>query len=273
MIRIIGLFITMMVLMTGLGWALAGVAGMTVALVIALCINMVSYWYSDAIVLRMYKAVPTSDEELSRMAAKLAGEAKVPCPRLYIVPSDVPNAFATGRDPGHSVIAFTKGLLGLEKHEIEAVMAHEMAHIKNRDTLGSMAAATMAGAVSYIAQIGYWSVFMEDRKGEGNLMGLLLIIVFAPVAALMVRFAISRLTEYRADFTAVLLVKNTRALSSALMKIDEIAKNSPMRGPAATSHMWIINPFHVDWFTSLFSTHPTIESRINRLETMGRTGY
>jgi heat shock protein HtpX len=272
-IRILSLFSLLAAVIIAAGWLAAGFWGMTAALLIVIAISMASYWYSDSIVLRMYGAVPANDNELDEIAEKLASQACIPKPRVFIIPADVPNAFATGRDYEHSVIALTKGLLAFEKYEIEAVMAHEMGHIKHRDTLGAAVAAAMAAAVAYVAQIGYWSLFMEDRKSEGGFIGLVLIIIFAPVAALIIRFAISRLTEYRADYVAAMLTRNPRALSGALMKINEIAMQAPVRGPAATSNIWIVNPFHVDWFTALFSTHPPVEMRIKRLESMNSIGY
>jgi heat shock protein HtpX len=190
-------------------------------------------------------------------------------PSLYIVPTkpDIMNAFATGRNPSHSAIAVTRGLLALNDDEIEAVVAHEISHIRNRDTLVSTIAAVLAGAVSYLAQIGYWSLFARsDSREQANVIGLFLIIFFAPIAAMIVRLAISRSREYGADYMGVVLTKKPKSLISALTKISDVAREHTLRGSSATSHMWIVNPFHKDWFTGLFSTHPPVKERIKRLE-------
>jgi len=252
------------------GIIIGGVWGMTFALMIAIAINFFSYWYSDRIILKMYGASPTDDKDLNDIVAELAHEAKMPKPGVYIMPNEAPNAFATGRDPRHSVIAVTEGLMELDKEEIGGVLAHEFAHIKNRDVLVSTMAATIGGAIAFLAQIGYWSMFFGgNRRDQGNMLGLLLIIIFAPVAAILVRMAISRKEEYRADRTGALFTKNPRGLSSALRKISRFAREQPMRtGSTATSHMWIVSPFKGDWFSGLFSTHPPIQKRIQRLEEM-----
>ena len=252
------------------GLLVGGLWGMAFALGLAVIINVFSYWYSDRIVLKMYGARPTDNSDLNEMVARLAHEAKLPKPGVYIVPNETPNAFATGRNPRRSVIAVTEGLLRLEREEIEGVLAHEMAHIRNRDVLVATMAATIAGAIAFLAQIGYWSLFMGgDRRDQGSMLGLLLVIIFAPVAALLIRMAISRREEYRADNLGALLTKNPRGLASALRKISHYARQQPMRsGSTASSHMWIVNPFRGDWFTGLFSTHPPIQKRIEMLEEM-----
>ncbi len=258
---------TLAAILLVIGWLIAGVIGMTIALFIAIAINIISYWYSDKFVLKMYRAKPLHNEHIQSMVEKLAHEAKIPKPKLYSIPSDVPNAFATGRNPEHSAIAVTQGLLHLDKEEIEGVLSHEIGHIKNRDILVQTLAATIAGAIAYVAQIGYWSMFMgRGRRDEGNVLMLILMVIFAPLAALLIRMAISRSREYKADRTGALLTKNPRGLSSALRRISQIARHHPIKGSSATSHMWIVNPFHKDWFTGLFSTHPPIEKRIERLE-------
>lgn len=273
MIRVVALlgFLTAILLL--IGFAVGGFWGMTIALVFAVLFNFFTYWYSDRIVIRMYKAKPTGDKKLNDMVKRLSIEANIPKPKVYMVPSDVPNAFATGRNQENAVVAVTEGLLNLDDDEIEGVLAHEIAHIRNNDMLISALAATIAGAISYIAQIGYWSMFLgSGRRGEGSFIGLLLIIIFAPLAAILVKLAISRTEEYKADFTGATLTKKPGALASALKKISDIARGNPMRGSVATSHMWIVNPFKSDWFTSLFSTHPPIARRIKRLEDMEHEG-
>ncbi len=269
MIHTIGLFGALTAVFLAAGWLMGGLLGMGAFLCIAAAINFVSYWYSDRMVLRLYRARPSGDEKLARIAKELAHNAKIPEPKVYIVPSAAPNAFATGRDPEHAAVAVTEGLLEFPEDEIRAVMAHEIGHIRNRDILVSTLAATIGGAVSYMAQIGYWSLFTGGgRRGEGGLIGLLLVIIFAPMAALLVRMAINRGREYRADFFGAVVTKDPKALASALRRISEVTVRGPIRGVSATSHMWIVNPFKQDWFTGLFSTHPPLQKRIERLETM-----
>ena len=182
----------------------------------------------------------------------------------------VKNGFAKGRNPKHAAVAVTRGILDLDKKELEGVLAHEISHIKNRDTMISTIAATIAGAISFLAQIGYYSMFFGsgERKGEGNILGLIVILIFAPLAAAIVRLAISRGREYKADLTGALITKEPHHLASALRKIHEVAKDYPIKGSAATSHLWFVNPFKGDWFIQMFSTHPPVEKRIARLEEM-----
>ncbi len=260
----------MTAILLAIGWFFGGIWGMGLGLALAFIINFVSYWYSDKIVLNMYKAELCDDRELNAIVAKLAQEAKIPKPALYIVPTDVPNAFATGRSPKHAALAVTKGLLNLNKEEIEGVLSHEIGHIKNRDILISTMAAMIAGAISYFAQIGYF-VFLGGGEGReaSSSIGLILILIFAPIAALLIRLSISRTREYKADYTGAILTKKPEYLASALKKINDMVKHSPMRGgSAATSHLWIVNPFKDNWFTGMFSTHPPLERRIKRLVEM-----
>jgi heat shock protein HtpX len=258
---------TLTVILLAVGWLIGGIVGMGVALALAIVINFVSFWYSDKLVLKLYKAQPLDNDKIKKKVNHLAKEAKIPTPRLYLVKSRIMNAFAVGRSHKQSAIAVTEGLLELEDDELEGVLAHEVAHIKNRDTLIGVMAATIAGAISFLAQIGYISLFFGgDDRGEGSLFGLILIIVFAPIAALLVRLAISRKREYGADWTGSCLTKKPEALASALRKISQRTRSYPIRGNSATSHLWIVNPFKPDWFTTLFSTHPPVEKRIERLE-------
>jgi len=253
----------------GIGYLLGGIFGMGIALILAVVINFISFWYSDRIVLRLYRAKPSQNKKLNEMVAKLSQEAKIPTPRVFVVPSNTPNAFATGRNPKHAALAVTEGLAGLTDEEMEGVLSHEIGHITNRDILVSTVAATLAGAISYIAQIGYFSLYGRDERGAGNIIGLILIVIFAPLAALMIRMAISRSREYRADRYGAVLTKNPKGLASALRKISAIAQQHPMEGGSnATSHLWIVNPFRGNAFTNMFSTHPPMEQRIRRLMAM-----
>ncbi len=264
------LFLSLVMILVGAGWLIGGIWGGLIGLALAAGINLWAYWYSDRIVLRIYKAEPTNDYKLTGMAKKLAKEAGIPAPRIYMVKASsmVPNAFATGRNPENASICLTGGMLSLDDDEIEAVMAHEMAHIKNRDTLVQMMAATIAGAVSYLAQIGYWSLFVyDDSGGRGNILSVILVVIFAPIAAILLKLAISRNREFGADYTGAHLSRKPRALASALKKIDQLSRERPMtiKGGSATSHLWIVNPLKPDWFNGLFSTHPDTEERIKRL--------
>lgn len=269
MLRTIMLLGTLTGILLVIGMVLGGIFGVAFALVLAVVINFASYWYSDKIVLKIYKAKPLKDERINAMLRNLARQAEIPKPELYVIPTNRPNAFACGRSPNHSAVALTKGLLEFETEEIEGVIAHEIAHIKNRDVLVSTLAAIIAGAISFLAQIGYWSLFFGGgRKSEGSLIGLVLIIIFAPLAALLVRLAISRAREFKADYTGAIISKNPHGLASALKKISKISREHPLHGNSATSHMWIVNPFRQDWFSNLFSTHPSLAKRLEMLESM-----
>jgi len=252
-------------ILLAIGFFFAGIGGMTIALVFALFMNFIMYWYSDKIVLGMYRAKPTDNKKLHSILERLAKEANTPKPKLYILPQKVPNAFATGRSPKHSAIAVTEGLLdNLEDDEIEGVLSHELAHIKNRDTLVSTLAATIGGAISFLAQMAWWSTFSRDRKG-GNAF-LFPLIIFAPFAAMLVQLAISRGREFHADYTGAYISKKPLALASALEKISDIADRYPIQGNSATSHLWIVNPFRGNSFVKLFSTHPSVTERVKRLK-------
>ncbi len=261
------LMATLTAILLAVGLVLGGLAGMTVAFGLALLINGVSYWFSDTIVLKMYRAQPLKGEHLTQLVKRLCQDAKLPAPRLYLIKEKAPNAFATGRSPRHSAIAVTEGLLELEEEEIAGVLAHEIGHIANRDMLVSTMAATVAGAVAYAAQFGYYMSGSRDRQ---SIVPLILIVIFAPLAALLIRLAISRSREYGADRYGALLTRNPKGLATALKKISLVASHHPIRGPSATSHLWIANPFREDWFSGIFSTHPPISRRVQILEEMAK---
>jgi heat shock protein HtpX len=271
--RVVVLFSILTALLLGIGFILGGFFGVAIAFVLAMVINLGSYWFSSGIVIRTFKAKPLENKELEEMAERLAVSAKIPVPRLYVVPRDIPNAFATGRTQDKAVICITEGLLKLDKEEIEGVIAHEMGHIRHHDILIGAIAATIGGAISFIAQIGYFSlIFGDHREKEGSIIGLLLVVIFAPIAALIIRMAISRAMEYKADYRAALITQKPRKLASALTKINDLARHNPMRGSTATSHLFIVNPFKRDWFSNLFSTHPPIARRVKRLRDMEHEG-
>jgi heat shock protein HtpX len=268
------------------GRLLGGMNGMLIAFGIALVMNVGAYWFSDKIVLSMYRAQPITPEqapELYRMVERLAGRANLPMPALYVIPDPTPNAFATGRDPKHSAVAVNEGLLHiLDQPEVEGVVAHELAHIKNRDTLISTVAATIAGAVTMLANMAQWAAIFggfgrsDDDEGGMNPLGLLVMAIVAPIAAMILQLAISRSREYLADRVGGEICGRPLALASALRKLEQAAEIRPMHANPATSHMFIVNPLRGQAFASLFSTHPATAERVARLEAqaaqMGSSG-
>jgi heat shock protein HtpX len=262
--------------MIAVGGILGGESGMVIAFVFALIMNGVSYWFSDKIVLRMYGAQEISQEQapqLYRIVQELAAQAQMPMPKLYIIPQDAPNAFATGRSPEHAAVAATQGILRLlNEAELRAVLAHELSHVKNRDVLVSTVAAVLAGAISMIANIAQWGMIFggrsSDERGGGNLFVMLAMIIVAPIAALIIQMAISRRREYGADETGAYLSRDPLALASALRKLQRGAEAIPMDANPATAHLFIINPLSGGALMKLFSTHPPLEDRIRRLQEM-----
>lgn len=262
---------TLMAFLTALflaiGYYFGGTGGMLFGLAFAGIMNFLAYWYSDRFVLWIYKAKPLDTKKhrnIERMTERLAEKAGVPKPRLYYLDTETPNAFATGRSPSKGVVAVTKGLVEkLDDDEIEGVIAHEIAHIKNRDTLTQAMAATMAGAITWIGHL----FFFGDRENR-NIFSYLLLFIVAPLAAMLIQMAISRSREYAADRTGG-AISNPLSLAAALGKISKAAEEKPMRGGnEATAHMFIINPFSAGGVASLFSTHPPVELRIKRLKEM-----
>jgi heat shock protein HtpX len=251
----------------GIGYLFAGMLGALIALVMATLMNFFAYWYSDKIVLTMYGARPCDDEEISEIVEKLAKNTGIPKPKVYVCDLPVPNAFATGRGPSHAAVCVTRGLLELlNKDEIEGVISHEIAHIKNRDVLISTLAATIGGAISYLAQLGWFALYGEEERPIYFLPLLLL----APLAAMIIQLAVSRAREYLADYTGAMLCKKPLALANALRKIAGIAEANPLEVNPGTSHLFIVNPLSGDSFAHLFSTHPPIEERIRRLEELAK---
>lgn len=252
-----------------------GQQGMVMAFVIAAILNFVSYWFSDRIVLAMYRAKPIAREqspELYDLVQDLASRANVPMPKLYIIPTESPNAFATGRDPQHAAVAVTQGILRLlNMEELRGVLAHELSHVLNRDILISSIAATLAGAILMVARMIQFGFLFggyggrEDDRG-GNPIGLLVMAILAPLAAMLIQMAISRSREYQADESGAKLIGDPRALASALQKIDAASKRIPMRNAnPAGEHLFIIKPFTGASFMQLFSTHPPTAKRVERL--------
>ncbi|MGC8660532.1 MAG: zinc metalloprotease HtpX [Desulfomonilaceae bacterium] len=259
-----------------LGGYLGGKNGATIALVIAVAMNFGSYWFSDKIVLAMYHAQEITESEapdLYRLIRDLTRNAGLPMPKVYIIPDDSPNAFATGRDPDHAAVAVTEGILRLlNRDELAGVIGHELGHVKNRDILIQTIAATIGTAITYLAQFGFFFGGRSDEdRGGGSLAGSLLMMLLAPLAAGIIQMAISRSREYIADETGAQICGHPLWLASALGKLQRGAEAIPMNAEQATAHMFIVNPFFGGGLSNLFSTHPPIEDRIDRLEKMA--GY
>ncbi len=258
------------------GGAIGGEGGMLFALMFAAVMNFVSYWWSDKIVLKMYGArelTPNEHPALFQMTQELVGRAGLPMPKLYIIPGDQPNAFATGRNPEYSAVAVTEGITRLlSKDELRGVIAHELAHIKNRDILVGTVAATFAGAITYLANMAQWAMIFggrssDDDEGSNPLAAIIMMIV-APIAALLVQMAISRSREFLADETGAQMSGNPLSLANALRRLHVGVERIPMHATPATAHMFIVNPLSGGAFMKLFSTHPPMEERIARLEAM-----
>jgi len=270
----------LMALMTALvvviGRMLGGNGGMVIAFLFAVAMNFGSYWFSDKIVLRMYRAqevTPAQAPQLYGMVEELAGRAGLPMPRVYMIPGDQPNAFATGRNPEHAAVAVTEGIMKtLSADELRGVIGHELAHVKHRDILIGTIAATMAGAISMIASIAQWAMIFGGGRGsdhEGsNPLGAIMMIILAPIAALLIQMAISRSREFLADEGGAQIAGNPLSLAGALRKLDQRAKQIPMHASPSTAHMFIVNPLKSGGIAKLFSTHPPMEERIARLEAM-----
>jgi heat shock protein HtpX len=267
------------VLMVFMGSAMGGKSGMVFAFVMALGMNFFSYWFSDKIVLKMYGAREVSAAEAPEfhaMVARLAQRAALPMPKVYIIPSDSPNAFATGRNPQHAAVAATEGIMRiLTPEELEGVMAHELAHVQNRDILVGTIAATFAGAISMIGNMLQWGAMMgagrgdDEEGGAGSLVGSLAMAIIAPMAAMLIQMAVSRSREYLADETGARICGQPLALAGALRKLHNASRMIPMQeARPATAHMFIVNPLTGGGLMSLFSTHPPMDERIARLEAM-----
>ncbi len=281
-IRTLGLFTLMTGLFLGIGYFLGGMfvgswqIGLAIFLVIAVVMNLVTYFYSDKMVLWSYRAKIVEPNEAPRLHAivdKLALKADMPKPRVAIVPSMTPNAFATGRNPEHAVVAATEGILrALNDDELEGVMAHEFAHIKNRDILIMSIAATIAGAITLIARSAFWGMLFgggDDESGPGGIVVVILLMVLAPIAAFLVQMSISRAREYVADRTGAQICGKPWALANALEKLEHYNARMPMQNAnPAQAHMMIANPLKSGGFSGLFTTHPPMAERVRRLREM-----
>ena len=267
-------------LLLGLGWAFGGTTGIIIAFAFSLAMNLWTYWFSDKLALRMAGAHQVSEQDepqLHRTVQEVADMARLPKPKVYLIQNDSPNAFATGRNPKHSAVAVTTGIMRiLDREELKAVLSHEMGHVRNRDILVSTIVATVAGAVMFLASIARWGLFFgfgrRDNNGGGAiaLVLWLVIIILAPIAALLIRMAISRAREYGADEAGAEISGRPMALASALRKLQMGATMRPMQVNESTAHLFIVNPLRSDFVGNLFSTHPPVEDRIARLEKMAQ---
>jgi heat shock protein HtpX len=274
-IKTLALLTGLTVLVMMLGNLLGGRSGMYIAFILAAAMNFFSYWYSDKIVLAMYGAqevTPAQAPELHRTVDELAREARIPHPRVYLIPDESPNAFATGRNPEHAAVAVTQGIMRiLTPTELKGVLAHELGHVRNRDILISTIAATMAGAIMILASMARWAAIFgagrDDDEG-GGIIGIIVMSIVAPIAAFLIQMAISRSREYLADETGAHLAHNPESLARALEKLEQASQQTPLNASPATAHMFIVNPLTGGGVINLFSTHPPIEERVRRLRAM-----
>ncbi len=265
----------MMVLFLFIGDMIGGKTGMTYAFIFSLAMNFFAYWFSDKMVLRGYHARQVSEAEAPRLYAmvhRLATKADIPMPKLYIIPTQTPNAFATGRNPQHAAVAVTEGIMNLvNDDELEAVIGHELSHVLHRDILVSTIVATFAGAITYMAQMLSWSLFFFGGRGGGrdddsSLFGELFLMIVAPIAAMLIQMAVSRSREYKADEGGAQLSMKPLSLASALSKLEKGVQQMPMQVQPSTAHLFIMNPLTAQRFANLFSTHPPTKERIAKLE-------
>ena len=261
-------------LIVWVGQMLGGGQGAVIALAFAAVMNVGSYWFSDRIVIAMYRAQPLSesdDPELYHLVHELAIQNHMPMPKLYLIPTESPNAFATGRNPDHAAVAVTAGIRRLlDRRELKGVLAHELAHVMNRDILISSIAATLAGAIMMLANMARWSMIFgggqRDERDSGGGLGLLVGVIVAPIAAMLIQMAVSRSREFQADDTGARVSHDPEALASALQKIAAYSERIPLPASPSTAHLFIINPLRGVAFQNLFSTHPPLEQRVARLQ-------
>jgi heat shock protein HtpX len=274
MLKTTALMAAMAILLVFIGGALGGRTGMTFALIMAFGLNFFTYWYSDRVVLRMYKAREVTEAqapELFGMVRTLASRAQVPMPRVYVIDQPQPNAFATGRNPKHAAVAVTTGVMRLlTRDELMGVLGHELSHIRNRDILIGTIAATFAAAISYLSYMAQWAMIFGggDDDDGGNPFAAIVMMIVGPIAAMLIQLAISRSREYGADRGGAEVAGNPLYLAGALRKLQQASKEIPMQASPATSHMFIVNPLRGGKMAKLFSTHPPMAERVARLEAM-----
>jgi heat shock protein HtpX len=269
--RTVMLMTLLTLVLVGAGGALGGQGGALFALIMAAVMNLGSYWFSDKIVIKMYKGEEVQSGPLFDVVVELCQRNSLPMPKVYMLPQPTPNAFATGRNPQHAVVAATQGILQvLSREELKGVMAHELAHVQNRDILIGSIAATIAGAISFMAHMAQWSMLFGGRDDEdSNPVAMIAMMILAPIAAMLVQMAISRSREFGADATGARFSGNPHSLANALRKLETSNRQLPMaKANEATAHMFIVNPLKAGGIRALFSTHPPMEERIRRLEGM-----
>lgn len=274
-------FLTVLtLLLIWLGAAIGGGRGVMTAFIFAMVMNFGAYWFSDKIVLAMYRAQPVTEQEAPQiygMVRRLTSSAGIPVPKIYTIPTQTPNAFATGRDPNHAAVAVTQGIMNmLSEDELEGVLAHEIAHVKNRDILIQTVVATIAGAISMLAYMVRWAAMFGfggrgNRRDSGNVIGLLVMTIIAPIAAMLIQLAISRSREYQADASGANISKSPLSLARALGKLHYANSRIPLQANPNTAHLFIVSPLRGGGLVKLFSTHPPVEDRIKKLEGMART--
>lgn len=273
------LLVALTLILVWAGSIFGGRQGAFFAFAIAMGMNFFSYWYSDKIVLRIYRARQITGQDSPKYFAlvkELTANAALPMPNLYIIPTQAMNAFATGRNPNHAAVAVTEGLLNsLTQEELKGVLAHELSHVKNRDILICTIVATIAGAITMLANMAQWTAMFggsgrhdDDDSGGGGVVGLIALAIVAPIAALLIQMAISRSREYAADKGGALMARNPAGLASALEKLHQAARVRPLDAGTSSAHLFIVNPLSGRSFASLFSTHPPIEERVKRLRSM-----
>ncbi len=274
-LKVTFLLVLLTVLFVGLGYMFGGRQGMIFAFVLAVGMNFVSYWFSDKIVLKMYRAQPATDQSNPRLVkiVRMASQkAQLPMPRVYVIPTQAPNAFATGRNKDHAAVAATEGILSiLNDDELEGVIGHELAHVRNRDTLISTVVATIAGAIGILAMMARWGAILggfggRGRDDNGGIIGLLVMAIVAPLAAMIIQMAISRSREFKADKVGGEITHKPLALASALKKLHAAPVRLNLDKRPATAHLFIVNTLSGKGLTNLFSTHPPMEERVRRLE-------
>lgn len=269
--RTVMLMTLLTLVLVGAGGALGGQGGAFFALIMAAAMNMGSYWFSDKVVIKMYRGQETQSGELYEVVSELCQQNNLIMPKVYLLPQETPNAFATGRNPSHAVVAATQGITQiLSRDELKGVMAHELAHVQNRDILIGSIAATFAGAISFLAHMAQWAMIFGGRDDEdSNPIAMIAMMILAPIAAMLVQMAISRSREYGADQKGAQLCGNPHSLANALRKLESANQRMPMQKVnEATAHMFIVNPLSGAKLAKLFSTHPPMEERIRRLEEM-----
>lgn len=274
-LKTVGLMALLTILLMVIGGALGGRGGAIFALILAGVMNIGSYWFSDKIVIRMYKGREVNSGVLYDVVQELCQRNNMVMPKVFVIPETTPNAFATGRNPQHAVVAATEGIMSiLSREELMGVMAHELSHVRHRDILIGSIAATIAGAISYMAQMAQWAALFggfggDDEDGGGNIFVLIITMIFAPIAAMLVQMAVSRSREFAADRGGAAMCGNPHYLASALRKLEAANHQRPMHNVNdATAHMFIVNPLSGKGLQSLFSTHPPMEERLRRLEEM-----